>query len=130
MQMFHLAGNPQDEFNVQQQSSQREGQGQQGSRQPQQGKSRGTQGENNNNIFAGFDSELLADALNIDQQPSRSFRATTGRRSSKFRENLISSSRHSHRGRRGNSKDNKVDNRDDRDNMRRERMVLRSSSAT
>lgn len=51
---FYLAGNPQDEFNQQQ--------GQKG---------RGQQGNNNSNIFAGFDTQLLADALNIDQQTAQ-----------------------------------------------------------
>ncbi|KAL6202125.1 hypothetical protein ACLB2K_025836 [Fragaria x ananassa] len=62
---FYLAGNPQDEFNFNQQ----QGQSQQG-RPGQQGRSmkHQQQGNNNNNIFSGFEARLLADALNIDQQ--------------------------------------------------------------
>ncbi|KAM5563476.1 prunin 1 Pru du 6.0101-like [Rosa sericea] len=58
---FYLAGNPQDEFNQQGE----QGRGQQGRTRSQQ------QGNNNNNIFAGFDTQLLADALNIDQQTAQ-----------------------------------------------------------
>ncbi|KAM5563483.1 prunin 1 Pru du 6 [Rosa sericea] len=83
---FYLAGNPQDEFNQQGQSQSRRGQqgrGQQGQGQSQWdqdqqqqqhgGRSRHQQQQqgNNNNIFAGFNTQLLADALNIDQQTAQ-----------------------------------------------------------
>ncbi|XP_024164468.1 prunin 1 Pru du 6 [Rosa chinensis] len=51
---FYLAGNPADEFN------QHEGEG------ISQQRRHSGQGSNNNNIFAGFDASLLADALNVD----------------------------------------------------------------
>ncbi|XP_050365559.1 prunin 1 Pru du 6.0101-like [Argentina anserina] len=63
---FYLAGNPQDEF--QQGQSQRRRQeirGRTGKQQIQ-----GQQG-NNMNVFSGFDTQLLADALNIDQQTAQ-----------------------------------------------------------
>ncbi|XP_050374306.1 prunin 1 Pru du 6.0101-like [Argentina anserina] len=65
---FYLAGTPQDEFNYQLQGqSQWRRQGQQGrsSRQQQQQQ---LQQNTNNNVFAGFETQLLADALNIDVQ--------------------------------------------------------------
>ena len=83
---FYLAGNPQDEFNQQGQSQSRRGQqgqsqwdqdqqqqrGRSGHQQQQGGRSRHQQQQgNNNNIFAGFNTQLLADALNIDQQTAQ-----------------------------------------------------------
>ncbi|XP_050363141.1 prunin 1 Pru du 6.0101-like [Argentina anserina] len=80
---FYLAGNPQNEFNTQGESQFRRGQqgrGQQGrgksqwdqDQQQQGGRSRHQQQQQgNNNIFAGFNTQLLADALNIDQQTAQ-----------------------------------------------------------
>ncbi|XP_050366076.1 prunin 1 Pru du 6-like [Argentina anserina] len=68
---FYLAGNPQDEFNLQGQSQwrQQRQQGQQGqSRWGQQGRGKQGRTQGNSNIFAGFETQLLADALNIGQQ--------------------------------------------------------------
>ncbi|KAL6217540.1 hypothetical protein ACLB2K_010757 [Fragaria x ananassa] len=59
---FYLAGNPQDEFTQQGQSPRIR---------RQQGKSRHQMQGNNNNVFSGFDTQLLADALNIDQQTAQ-----------------------------------------------------------
>ncbi|KAF3436148.1 hypothetical protein FNV43_RR23240 [Rhamnella rubrinervis] len=53
---FYLAGNPEDEFNQQQS---RQGRSQQRREQGQQG--------NGNNVYSGFDTKLLADSLNIDE---------------------------------------------------------------
>ena len=55
IQRFYLAGNPEVEFN------QRQGEGI-----SQQNQSHWDQGSNNNNIFSGFDTSLLAEALNVD----------------------------------------------------------------
>ncbi|XP_004289945.1 PREDICTED: legumin type B-like [Fragaria vesca subsp. vesca] len=83
---FYLAGNPQDEFNQHGQSQSRRGQQGQSQwdqdqqqqrersrhQQQQGGRSRHQQQEGNNkNIFAGFNTQLLADALNIDQQTAQ-----------------------------------------------------------
>ncbi|XP_050364480.1 prunin 1 Pru du 6.0101-like [Argentina anserina] len=51
---FYLAGNPEDEFN------QQEGEG------ISQPRRHSGQGSINNNIFAGFNTSILADALNVD----------------------------------------------------------------
>lgn len=80
---FYLAGNPQDEFSQQQgqryqqgrqqqqqgrqqqqpgRQQQQQGQGQQGRRGQQQ------QGRNSKNLFAGFDTQMLAQALNVDEE--------------------------------------------------------------
>ncbi|KAF3436147.1 hypothetical protein FNV43_RR23239 [Rhamnella rubrinervis] len=55
---FYLAGNPNDPFNPQQSSRN------------QQGRHQGQQG-NGNNLYSGFDTRLLADALNIDEETAR-----------------------------------------------------------
>ncbi|XP_068319558.1 prunin 1 Pru du 6.0101-like [Pyrus communis] len=86
---FYLAGNPQDEFSQQQgqryqQGRQQQQQGrqqqQQGRQQQQQGQGgqqeRGQQGRrgqqqqggNSKNLFAGFDTQMLAQALNVDEE--------------------------------------------------------------
>ncbi|KAL6217537.1 hypothetical protein ACLB2K_010754 [Fragaria x ananassa] len=90
---FYLAGNPQDEFNQHGQSQRqrgRQGRGQQAEGQSQRDQDQQQQGEKSrhqqqqggrsrhqqqqrqgNNIFAGFNTQLLADALNIDQQTAQ-----------------------------------------------------------
>ncbi|XP_008235677.1 PREDICTED: legumin J-like [Prunus mume] len=64
---FYLAGNPQDEFNPQQQGRQ------------QQQQQQGQQG-NGNNIFSGFDTQLLAQALNVNPETARNLQSQNDNR--------------------------------------------------
>ncbi|BBH10186.1 RmlC-like cupins superfamily protein, partial [Prunus dulcis] len=64
---FYLAGNPQDEFNPQQQGRQ------------QQQQQQGQQG-NGNNIFSGFDTQLLAQALNVNPETARNLQGQNDNR--------------------------------------------------
>lgn len=64
IQRFYLAGNPQDEFNPQQQGRQQQ--------QQQQG--------NGNNIFSGFDTQLLAQALNVNPETARNLQGQNDNR--------------------------------------------------
>lgn len=61
LQRFHLAGNPRQEFQQQRQTHER---------QPfrERGRGRGQEQRSYNNIFAGFDAQLLAQAFNVEER--------------------------------------------------------------
>ncbi|KAL6271429.1 hypothetical protein ACE6H2_028340 [Prunus campanulata] len=79
---FYLAGNPENEFNQQGQSQPRQ-QGVQGQQEQQQPFGRPGQQEqqgNGNNVFSGFNTQLLAQALNVNEETARNLQGQNDNR--------------------------------------------------
>ncbi|KAL6271431.1 hypothetical protein ACE6H2_028342 [Prunus campanulata] len=79
---FYLAGNPENEFNQQGQSQPRQ-QGVQGQQEQQQPFGRHGQQEqqgNGNNVFSGFNTQLLAQALNVNEETARNLQGQNDNR--------------------------------------------------
>ncbi|XP_008235678.1 PREDICTED: legumin type B-like [Prunus mume] len=72
---FYLAGNPENEFNQQGQSQPRQ-QGQQPFGRPGQQEQQG----NGNNVFSGFNTQLLAQALNVNEETARNLQGQNDNR--------------------------------------------------
>ncbi|BFG42960.1 hypothetical protein CerSpe_292340 [Prunus speciosa] len=79
---FYLAGNPENEFNQQGQSQPRQQgvPGQQEQQQPFRRPGQQEQQGNGNNVFSGFNTQLLAQALNVNEETARNLQGQNDNR--------------------------------------------------